>query len=168
MTSPEQTIDDVLPDPGFDIEPRITALGVTDPQHDFLSADGVAWELVGRSVTANDTVAHLEALLRAARDSGIPVFISPHYYCPNDHKWHCQISDHRGPEPRGPQGWWPTYAAARASAISERQRVRKSRRCSASETWPSPRRRTRKYCRSSSNAVQNRDADSKLPKPSIG
>ena len=42
MTSPEQTIDDVLPDPGFDIEPRITALGVTDPQHDFLSADGVA------------------------------------------------------------------------------------------------------------------------------
>ena len=61
----------------------------------------------------------------------------------------------------------PLYATA-SSEISERQRVRKSRRCSASETWPSPRRGTRKYCRSSSNAAQNRDADSKLPNPSIG
>ena len=55
MTSPEQTIDDVLPDPGFDIEPRITALGVTDPQHDFLSADGVAWELAVLSREVGDT-----------------------------------------------------------------------------------------------------------------
>ena len=87
MTSSELTIDDVLPNPGFEIDPRITALVVTDPQHDFLSADGVAWDLVGPSVTANDTVAHLEALLRAAQEAGIPVFISPHYYYPNDHKW---------------------------------------------------------------------------------
>ena len=29
-------------------------------------------------------------------------------------------------------------------------------------------RRQRKYCRSSSNAEQNREADSKLPKPRIG
>ncbi len=87
MTSPEQTIDDLLPDPGFEIDPRTTALVVTDPQHDFLSPDGVAWELGGPSVTANDTVANLEALLRAAQEAGIPVFISPHYYYPNDHKW---------------------------------------------------------------------------------
>ncbi len=87
MTSSAQTIDDVLPDPGFEIDPRTTALVVTDPQHDFLSPDGVAWELVGPSVTANDTVANLEALLRAAQEAGIPVFISPHYYYPNDHKW---------------------------------------------------------------------------------
>ena len=58
--------------------------------------------------------------------------------------------------------------AATASSISECQRTRKSRRCSGSATWSPPRRRTRRYCRSSSNAVQNRDADSKLPKPSIG
>ena len=61
----------------------------------------------------------------------------------------------------------PRYAAA-SSTISERQRARKSRRCSARETWLSPRWRARKYCRSSSNAAQKRDADSKLPKPSMG
>ena len=59
------------------------------------------------------------------------------------------------------------YAAA-SSLISECQRVRKSRRCSVNATWAPPRRRTRKYCRSSSNALQKRDADSKLPKPCIG
>ena len=58
------------------------------------------------------------------------------------------------------------YAAA-SSLISECQRVRKSRRCSVNATWAPPRRRTRKYCRSSSNALQKRDADSKLPKPCI-
>ncbi len=58
--------------------------------------------------------------------------------------------------------------AAATSEISERQRVRKSRRCSASGTWGSPRRRPLKYCCVSSNAAQNRDADSKFPKPRIG
>jgi ribonuclease BN (tRNA processing enzyme) len=58
--------------------------------------------------------------------------------------------------------------AAAISEISERQRVRKSRRCSASGTWGSPRRRPLKYCCISSNAAQNRDADSKFPKPRIG
>ena len=61
----------------------------------------------------------------------------------------------------------PAYAAAR-SAISDRQRVVKSRRCSASGTCCSPLRRTRRYCRSSSNAEQNLAADSKFPNPSIG
>jgi hypothetical protein len=66
------------------------------------------------------------------------------------------VSDLRSPIdsatgfPRQPT---PPYAAA-SSEISERQRVRKSRRCSAGETRASPRRRTRKYCRSSSNAAQ--------------
>ena len=59
------------------------------------------------------------------------------------------------------------YAAA-SSLISECQRVRKSRRCSVNATWAPLRRRTQKYCRSSSNALQKRDADSKLPKPCIG
>lgn len=83
----EQTIDDLLPNPDFEIEPRVTALVLTDPQHDFLSPDGVAWGVVGASVTANNTVANLEALLRTAQETSIPVFISPHYYYPNDHKW---------------------------------------------------------------------------------
>ena len=54
------------------------------------------------------------------------------------------------------------------SAIRERQRVRKSCRLSTRGTGPPGRWRTRKYGRSSSNAVQNRAADAKRPKPSLG
>ena len=64
-----------------------TALVITDPQNDFLSPDGVTWGLVGDSVTANGTVDNIEALLKAAKASGTPVFISPHYYYPTDHGW---------------------------------------------------------------------------------
>jgi nicotinamidase-related amidase len=64
-----------------------TALVVTDPQNDFLSPDGVTWGLVGESVTANGTVGNIEALFKAAKASGTPVFISPHYYYPTDHGW---------------------------------------------------------------------------------
>jgi nicotinamidase-related amidase len=64
-----------------------TALVITDPQNDFLSPDGATWELVGDSVTENDTVAHLGELLQAAKDAGTPVFVSPHYYYPHDDRW---------------------------------------------------------------------------------
>ncbi|MDA8708286.1 cysteine hydrolase [Hellea sp.] len=76
-----------LPNPGMDIVPGLTALVVTDPQNDFLSSDGVAWGVVGESVTENDTVKHLETLMRTAKDVGLPLFVSPHYYYPHDHKW---------------------------------------------------------------------------------
>ena len=62
----------------------------------------------------------------------------------------------------------PLAYAATISSISARQRVVKSRRCSASGIESPRLRRQRKYCRSSSNAEQNRDADTKLPKPRIG
>ncbi len=75
-----------LPDPGMTINER-TALVVTDPQNDFLSPDGVTWEVVGKSVTANGTVENLDTLFATAKDQGIPVFVSPHYYFPVDHKW---------------------------------------------------------------------------------
>ncbi len=77
-----------LPDPGMRITPGNTALLITDPQNDFLSPDGVAWGVVGESVTENDTVAHIETLLRTAKETGMGVFISPHYYYPTDHGWH--------------------------------------------------------------------------------
>jgi nicotinamidase-related amidase len=64
-----------------------TALVLTDPQNDFLSPDGVTWELVGSSVEENGTVAHIEQLLVAAKQAGTAVFVSPHYYFPHDHKW---------------------------------------------------------------------------------
>jgi len=64
-----------------------TALVVTDPQNDFLSPEGVTWELVGKSVRENDTVANLQRLFEAAKASGMPVFVSPHYYYPTDTQW---------------------------------------------------------------------------------
>lgn len=45
------------------------------------------WEVVGESVTENHTVENLEAILKAAKESKLPVFISPHYYYPTDHGW---------------------------------------------------------------------------------
>ena len=88
MAADEQTYDDLLPNPGFTVTRETTALVITDPQNDFLSPDGVVWAYVGKSVEENGTVEHLEALLRAAHAAGIPIFISPHYYYPQDHKWH--------------------------------------------------------------------------------
>ncbi|MFB3130943.1 MAG: cysteine hydrolase, partial [Rhodothermales bacterium] len=62
-----------LPDPGMTIAPKRTALVLTDPQNDFLSPDGVMWGVVGESVTENNTVANLEALLKAAKENDIQV-----------------------------------------------------------------------------------------------
>jgi len=76
-----------LPDPGFNIVQGRTALLVTDPQNDFLSPNGVAWGVVGKSVQANGTVAHIDQLFAAAKATDLPVFVSPHYYYPHDHGW---------------------------------------------------------------------------------
>ena len=71
----------------MEIDPERTALVITDPQNDFLSPKGVTWGVVGKSVTENKTVEHIEALLKVAKEAGIPVFISPHYYYPTDKGW---------------------------------------------------------------------------------
>ena len=76
-----------LPDPGMEFDVANTALVITDPQNDFLSPDGVAWGVVEQSVLANNTVPNLETLLRTAKESGVQVFISPHYYYPTDNGW---------------------------------------------------------------------------------
>jgi hypothetical protein len=51
-----------LPDPGMQIVPGRTAILITDPQNDFLSPDGVAWGVVGNSVTENNTVQNINAV----------------------------------------------------------------------------------------------------------
>ena len=76
-----------LPDPGVEIVKGRTALLITDPQNDFLSPDGVTWGVVGESVKANNTVANIDALFKAAKANDMPVFVSPHYYYPTDHGW---------------------------------------------------------------------------------
>jgi nicotinamidase-related amidase len=70
-----------------DINSSDTAVLVTDPQNDFLSEQGVTWELVGGSVQDNNTIENLERLFKAAKSKGFEVFISPHYYYPTDHAW---------------------------------------------------------------------------------
>lgn len=77
-----------LPNPGMEIVDGRTALVITDPQNDFLSEEGVTWGVVGKNVTANNTIENIENLLKVAKSSNIPVFISPHYYYPTDHGWH--------------------------------------------------------------------------------
>ena len=76
-----------LPDPGMEIVPGRTAILITDPQNDFLSPGGVTWGVVGNSVTENNTVEHIESLMKAAKANDLPLFISPHYYYPTDHGW---------------------------------------------------------------------------------
>jgi nicotinamidase-related amidase len=69
------------------IERPRTALVLTDLQNDFLSPGGAGWALLAESLARNNTIANLETLLRAARDGGYPVILSPHYYYPTDSKW---------------------------------------------------------------------------------
>lgn len=75
-----------LPDPGFILDAH-TAIVITDPQNDFLSPDGVAWGVVGKSVQDNNTVANIESLFEIAKQKNIPVFVSPHYYYKHNHTW---------------------------------------------------------------------------------
>ena len=60
---------------------------VTDPQIDFLSPNGVTWGVVGKSAEHHGTVKNIGRLLAAAKQAGMTVAISPHYYYPTDHGW---------------------------------------------------------------------------------
>ena len=71
----------------MEINKKDTAVLVIDPQNDFLSEQGVTWELVGDSVKENKTIENIERLFKAAKANGFEVFISPHYYYPTDHDW---------------------------------------------------------------------------------
>lgn len=76
-----------LPNPGMTIELDRTALVITDLQNDFLSPGGNGWSLLADSYATLDTVANLERLLKAAKQCGLTVLVSPHYYYPTDHHW---------------------------------------------------------------------------------
>lgn len=76
-----------IPRPGLQPQKGRVGVLVTDPQNDFLSPKGVAWGVVGESVTENHTVENIELLLKTAKSTDVPVFVSPHYYYPHDHRW---------------------------------------------------------------------------------
>ena len=86
-TAKTPPVNDGLPEPGFHVTRADTAIVITDPQIDFLSPEGVTWGVVGMSITENGTVPNLEALFKVADETGMPLFVSPHYYFEHDHRW---------------------------------------------------------------------------------
>lgn len=63
-----------------------TGVLIIDPQNDFLSEGGVVWDLVGKGVKETKVVEHLVQLKNAAKEAGVPVFYSPHYYTDDEFK----------------------------------------------------------------------------------
>jgi nicotinamidase-related amidase len=83
------------PDPALakgnmELDVKRAALVVIDPQIDFMSPKGLAWPVVGESVTEHNVVANLGRLFEAAKQAGITVAISPHYYYRWDYTWKIQ------------------------------------------------------------------------------
>jgi hypothetical protein len=70
LAAPALTIA-ALPDPDMEVTKGRTALLITDPQNDFLSPKGVAWGVVGKSVTDNNTVENIDSLFKAAKNNDI-------------------------------------------------------------------------------------------------
>lgn len=77
-----------LPPSDFKLDRSKAALVVIDPQNDFLSPTGVSWPFFGASIEENRTVEHIGQLFKIAKDIGLVVAVSPHYYYPVDHHWH--------------------------------------------------------------------------------
>jgi len=76
-----------LPPSNMELDIKRTALVIIDPQIDFLSPEGVTWGVVGESVKHHQTVPNIGRLFKAAKQAGITVAISPHYYYPTDKGW---------------------------------------------------------------------------------
>jgi len=74
-----------LPVKKMEIDLERTAVFITDPQNDFISKGGAAWELVGEQVIADKVVEHQVMLRDAAKEVGIRVFYSPHTYTEMDY-----------------------------------------------------------------------------------
>lgn len=64
-----------------------TAVVFIDPQNDVLSETGLAYAAVRESLKENRTIANMERIFRTAKASGYEVFISPHYFFPEDKGW---------------------------------------------------------------------------------
>ena len=64
-----------------------TAVVIIDPQNDVLSEKGLAWPLLHESLKEINTVENIERIFKAAKSSGFEVFISPHYFFPEDKGW---------------------------------------------------------------------------------
>jgi len=70
----------------MELDAERTALVLVDIQNDFLTEGGKYYVMIEELMKQNDVNAHLEALLQAAQEYEYPVFMSPHYFFPHDHK----------------------------------------------------------------------------------
>jgi nicotinamidase-related amidase len=71
----------------FNLAKGRTALVVTDPQNDFLDPKGIAYGLFADNLKELNAIENMEQLFKAAKKSGMAVFVSPHGYFPHDHEW---------------------------------------------------------------------------------
>jgi nicotinamidase-related amidase len=69
-----------------------TALVLVDIQNDFLIEGGRYYVLIEELMKKTDVNGNIEALLKAAKEHGYPVFMSPHYFFPHDHKGQTGLS----------------------------------------------------------------------------
>lgn len=72
---------------GFVPDPARTAVLITDPQNDFMSDEGVAWGLVKDNVLRLHTRENIAKLITTAKTEDVPLFVSPHFYFPQDAGW---------------------------------------------------------------------------------
>src|SRR3569833_3177695 len=63
-----------------------TALVLVDIQNDFLTEGGKYYVMIEELMKRNDVNARLETLLKTCKLHNFPVFMSPHYFFPHDHK----------------------------------------------------------------------------------
>ena len=84
MFSAQAQADDA---PQFALAKGRTALVVTDPQNDFLDPKGAAYGLFADNLKELNAIDNMERLFKAAKQNGLPVFVSPHGYFPQDNEW---------------------------------------------------------------------------------
>jgi len=73
--------------PSLKLDKTDTAVVIIDPQNDVLSEKGLAWPLLHESLKEINTVENIERIFKAAKTFGFEVFISPHYFFPEDNGW---------------------------------------------------------------------------------
>ena len=73
--------------PSLKLDKADTAVVIIDPQNDVLSEKGLAWPLLHESLKEINTVENIERIFKAAKMHGFEVFISPHYFFPEDKGW---------------------------------------------------------------------------------
>lgn len=69
------------------ISPKDTAVVVTDPQNDALSPGGAGYELMKVCIEQNNTIVNLSMIMKACKDYGYQLVISPHALYPHDNTW---------------------------------------------------------------------------------